>query len=61
MNSQPRWFTNNNRSVARTLGIIGGRWTFLVLREAFMGSGGSTSFSATPGWPVTSSPCGSAS
>jgi DNA-binding HxlR family transcriptional regulator len=37
MNSHPRWFTNDNCSVARTLEIIGERWTFLVLREAFMG------------------------
>jgi DNA-binding HxlR family transcriptional regulator len=37
MSSQPRWFGNDNCSVARTLGIIGERWTFLVLREAFMG------------------------
>ena len=37
MNSQPRWFGNDNCSVARTLEIIGEPWTFLVLREAFMG------------------------
>ncbi len=29
------WFTNENCSVARTLEIIGERWTMLVLREAF--------------------------
>jgi DNA-binding HxlR family transcriptional regulator len=32
-----RWFTNETCSVARTLEIIGERWTFLLLREAFMG------------------------
>lgn len=37
MSSHPRWFTNANCSVARTLEVIGERWTFLVLREAFMG------------------------
>jgi DNA-binding HxlR family transcriptional regulator len=31
------WFTNANCSVARTLEVIGERWTFLVLREAFLG------------------------
>jgi DNA-binding HxlR family transcriptional regulator len=31
------WFTNENCSVARTLEIIGERWTLLVLREAFLG------------------------
>lgn len=29
------WFTNENCSVARTLEVIGERWTMLVLREAF--------------------------
>ncbi|MFL5798427.1 MAG: winged helix-turn-helix transcriptional regulator [Actinomycetota bacterium] len=29
------WFTNEECSVARTLEIIGERWTMLVLREAF--------------------------
>ena len=29
------WFTNDNCSVARTLEVIGERWTMLVLREAF--------------------------
>jgi DNA-binding HxlR family transcriptional regulator len=29
------WFTNESCSVARTLEIIGERWTMLVLREAF--------------------------
>jgi DNA-binding HxlR family transcriptional regulator len=29
------WFTNENCSVARTLEVIGERWTILVLREAF--------------------------
>jgi len=37
MSTPQRWFTNDNCSVARTLEIIGERWTFLVLREAFMG------------------------
>ena len=37
MSTPRRWFTNDNCSVARTLEIIGERWTFLVLREAFMG------------------------
>jgi DNA-binding HxlR family transcriptional regulator len=37
MSSDRHWFTNENCSVARTLEIIGERWTFLVLREAFMG------------------------
>ncbi len=32
-----RWFTNENCSVARTLEVIGERWTLLVLREAFLG------------------------
>ena len=31
------WFTNENCSVARTLEVIGERWTLLVLREAFLG------------------------
>jgi DNA-binding HxlR family transcriptional regulator len=35
--SDRRWFTNETCSVARTLEIVGERWTFLVLREAFMG------------------------
>jgi len=30
------WFTNEECSVARTLEIIGERWTMLVLREAFL-------------------------
>jgi DNA-binding HxlR family transcriptional regulator len=29
------WFTNENCSVARTLEVIGERWTMLVLRESF--------------------------
>jgi DNA-binding HxlR family transcriptional regulator len=29
------WLTNENCSVARTLEVIGERWTMLVLREAF--------------------------
>ena len=29
------WFTNENCSVARTLEVVGERWTMLVLREAF--------------------------
>jgi len=29
------WFTNESCSVARTLEVIGERWTMLVLREAF--------------------------
>ncbi|HYV01447.1 MAG TPA: helix-turn-helix domain-containing protein [Actinomycetota bacterium] len=29
------WFTNENCSVARTLEVIGERWTMLVLRETF--------------------------
>src|SRR5712691_620774 len=31
------WFTNENCSVARTLEVIGERWTMLVVREAFFG------------------------
>jgi DNA-binding HxlR family transcriptional regulator len=31
------WFTNENCSVARTLEVIGERWTLLILREAFLG------------------------
>src|SRR6266700_2232535 len=31
------WFTNENCSVARTLEVIGERWTLLVLREASLG------------------------
>jgi DNA-binding HxlR family transcriptional regulator len=34
--SQSRWYTNETCSVARTLEVIGERWTILVLREAFM-------------------------
>jgi DNA-binding HxlR family transcriptional regulator len=37
MSADRHWFTNERCSVARTLEIIGERWTFLVLREAFMG------------------------
>jgi DNA-binding HxlR family transcriptional regulator len=37
MSSDRRWFTNDSCSVARTLEIIGERWTLLVLREAFLG------------------------
>ena len=37
MSSDRHWFTNESCSVARTLEIIGERWTFLVLREAFLG------------------------
>jgi len=25
-------------SIARTLGVVGERWTFLILREAFLGA-----------------------
>src|SRR4051794_18773866 len=31
------WVENDNCSVARTLDIIGDRWSVLVLREAFLG------------------------
>src|SRR6266498_1598794 len=37
MRSDRHWFTNENCSVARTLEIVGERWTLLVLREAFLG------------------------
>ena len=30
------WYTNETCSIARTLDVIGERWTILVLREAFM-------------------------
>ncbi|GGM69016.1 hypothetical protein GCM10010106_13940 [Thermopolyspora flexuosa] len=30
-------FSNENCSIARTLAILGEKWTFLVLREAFLG------------------------
>jgi DNA-binding HxlR family transcriptional regulator len=32
-----RWFTNEDCSVARTLEIVGERWSLLLLREAFYG------------------------
>ena len=32
-----RRFADQNCSIARTLEIVGERWTFLVLREAFLG------------------------
>jgi DNA-binding HxlR family transcriptional regulator len=31
------WFSNERCSVARTLQVVGERWTLLVLREAFYG------------------------
>ena len=33
----PRDYTGQNCSVARTLEVVGERWTFLVLRDAMMG------------------------
>lgn len=34
----PQWFRNDVCSVARTLEIMGERWTVLVMREAFLGT-----------------------
>ena len=36
MSSERPWYTNETCSIARTLDVIGERWTILVLREAFM-------------------------
>jgi DNA-binding HxlR family transcriptional regulator len=33
----PRTYDNQNCSIARTLELVGERWTMLVLREAFLG------------------------
>ena len=33
----PRIYDNQNCSIARTLELVGERWTMLVLREAFLG------------------------
>ena len=33
----PRTYDNQVCSIARTLGVIGDRWTFLVIRDAFLG------------------------
>jgi DNA-binding HxlR family transcriptional regulator len=33
----PRRYDNQVCSIARTLGVIGDRWTLLVIRDAFMG------------------------
>lgn len=33
----PREYTGQNCSVARTLEVVGERWTLLILRDAFMG------------------------
>jgi DNA-binding HxlR family transcriptional regulator len=46
---------------ARTLEIIGERWTFLVLREAFMGVRRFDELQRNTGWLATSSRPGSAS
>ncbi len=37
VDASTRRFADQNCSVARTLGIVGERWTLLVLREAFLG------------------------
>src|SRR5436190_2484785 len=34
---EDRWFTNDTCSVAKTLEVVGERWTLLLLREAFYG------------------------
>jgi DNA-binding HxlR family transcriptional regulator len=36
VSSERPWYTNETCSIARTLDVIGERWTILVLREAFM-------------------------
>lgn len=33
----PRWYDNQNCSIARALEVVGDRWTLLVLRDAFEG------------------------
>ena len=35
----PRTYDNQNCSIARTLELVGERWTMLVLRETFLGRG----------------------
>jgi DNA-binding HxlR family transcriptional regulator len=35
----PRTYDNQNCSIARTLELVGERWTMLVLRESFLGGG----------------------
>jgi DNA-binding HxlR family transcriptional regulator len=34
----PQWFRNDVCSVARTLEVMGERWTVMVMREAFLGT-----------------------
>ncbi|HYB34458.1 MAG TPA: helix-turn-helix domain-containing protein [Mycobacterium sp.] len=37
MHPDRRRYTSSNCSIARTLGVVGEKWTLLVLREAFYG------------------------
>jgi DNA-binding HxlR family transcriptional regulator len=44
-------FSSDNCSIARTIGVVGEKWTFLVLREAFSGIRRFADFQAVTGAP----------
>ena len=49
----PRTYDNQVCSVARTLERIGDRWTMLIIRDAFLVCGASTTSSASWAWRAT--------
>ena len=49
MTLHERWLTNDLCPVARTMEVLGERWTFLVVREAFLGTRRFDDFQRTTG------------
>ncbi|MEV4937673.1 winged helix-turn-helix transcriptional regulator [Streptomyces zaomyceticus] len=56
----PRDYRGQNCALARSVEIVGERWTLLILRDAFHGVRRFGEFAVHPGLPRASSPTGSA-